>query len=1306
MEEVIQMIGAMDLDSPPEVFPKGYVRSARNIQFKGVVPNMRAELVVGNSLVPSQSLPDGINLTIGRFYDSVNQRIFYFNYNSNGTHSIRVFNTLTQTFQILIQTGINTIGDPLGFTTTGKITSVNILYGDAPIGNILFYVDSLGRPTQIPIDLYLSGFYTDITRNYIEVIRTPPVMPPWVTYENDYTVAVNNLINGLWQFAYAFMDDKNEKTAISSASKLPLPTIPFDPSQNIPPSQNSRIAVFLQTGDATTRTIRIYARQTKDGSTTDWLIVQDIKKSDYGIADNTVYKFLFFNNGNYVAEDAIFAVLNYDEVPIFCGCQELILGAIAYADITEGYDYINPAISCNVANQNIPRYTVNGSLFFAATNGISTSGQPQITLYLTGVGDNDGFGNPIDLYYPPANLYIRAKSNGSDISFNYANALSGIPAILSGLQTAATSAGWSIVGSTSNSLTIYYPSGTVILQSSYIIGTTTITLPYNLPQLALYPQSAYQFAKRYKDAGGRTNGMISNVNGQITTPNNTNSQQSVEVTFNLSGDVPPAWAVSWALCRTNTLTYNKYFQWVTNAAYANTFGQRQYVYFGIGNIADYNTQISATEGVVSYGFSNGDRIRIMGRYAADMSFVALNLDYAILGIIVNPIVNGVVQTGTFIQIAYPTSDINSDFKFPQPTDSNFQNYQVLIYSYKTQNPQGQNVFYEIGEEYGIGNQGTPSAYHMGNVDDNIVKITDGDIFFRTRTIPLINEYLVPTGSYTQGSPYSTVWVLPGTEAIPIVDNGIWKIRGDTNKVAGLTNVTYPTFSDDNQTVLNESGSAFGVRIRWIVNVTDTTDPNGQWAMYFKIAAPGNIITVIPVLPLQTGLKVGNQNTYSIDQSFSLPAGSKMWLVNFAQNQMFVSGQNLQIDIIRNITEFIYDASFSDIYSLKTNSDNRPSIIDATAKQVNFPVLFRYSEPYVPGTLLNQMNRFYDTNMDYFDPKYGRVVRMVLWQKRLRIAQYRKWGEIGVYSKFIKNNTGATELIVNDQIIEQNNIQYFEGNFGIGNQPRGFAINGFQIWFVDPITGANCRLSLDGVKDIGEEFRAKTFFGGLLPKYLNNYAYQFGGNAVILAEYAYNTDRANETIFCFQGGTNGTDVLQGQSLKFVEARNSYSSFIDFAPDEIVCAENTLYTFYNGLLYVHTNVTDYATFFGTAAVPKIRFLFNQQAAIKKKYLTLAYQAFKNKIWQALNVGDVMTSFIDPQSGLQQISQLLSADQEINEGGIYGSFLYDANSMENAQLALVEGACLEGFWIDITLTAPDNEFDFLFSPIVKWIPSPKTP
>lgn len=103
---------------------------------------------------------------------------------------------------------------------------------------------------------------------------------------------------------------------------------------------------------------------------------------------------------------------------------------------------------------------------------------------------------------------------------------------------------------------------------------------------------------------------------------------------------------------------------------------------------------------------------------------------------------------------------------------------------------------------------------------------------------------------------------------------------------------------------------------------------------------------------------------------------------------------------------------------------------------------------------------------------------------------------------------------------------------------------------------------------------------------------------------------------------------------------------------------------------------------------------------------HQAFMNKIWAAIAIGDISTSFFDPQSNLQQISQLIVQDYSQEEGENVAALLYDANSGTNATLALNQGAYLKGFWMQITLTAPDNGFNFLYLPFVKWETSVKTP
>src|SRR5262249_39655431 len=158
-----------------------------------------------------------------------------------------------------------------------------------------------------------------------------------------------------------------------------------------------------------------------------------------------------------------------------------------------------------------------------------------------------------------------------------------IATLLAALATAATAAGWTIVSTGTNSLTIYYPTGIVTLQSAYINGLAPLpTFPYQFPQLALFPKSAYQWGVVYRDGAGRTKGTVSSLSAQATTAASPGGDVSPFIEVNLNF-VPPAWAIYYHLVRTDTLTYNKYLEWITSAAYANTIGQRQFAYFGIGN---------------------------------------------------------------------------------------------------------------------------------------------------------------------------------------------------------------------------------------------------------------------------------------------------------------------------------------------------------------------------------------------------------------------------------------------------------------------------------------------------------------------------------------------------------------------------------------------------------------------------------------------------------------------------------------------------------------------------------------------------
>jgi len=1314
--EAAPFIGLIDLDSPDQVIGKGAVRDARNVITRGVQGRMRYESVLGTTLIPNSALPSGINKCIGLWYDPDNNLTYDFNFNSGGLHGIYILNNATRTFQTLIQTGTNTQGDPLGFTASGRINGVRMYYADNNTGNLLFFLDSLGRPTKINVQRFLgvTGFtpYNPIKRAFINVIKAPPIMQPRVTYENDFTVNANNLINSLFQFAYTYIYDDYEESVIGTASKVPLPDQPFSNTINIPVSTDSRISLYLQTGDQNVVKIRIYMRQIQNGVQSGWFIVDTIEKSALSIPNNGIYRYLFFNNGNYVLADPGFTVLLFDYVPQSANCQELLDGnIISYSGITEGYNYFPSIFSENlIGNYNQDGvYEVNGALFFADYNGQFTGSQPQIEVFLTGAGTNDAFGNPLTLNFAPIQLFVRAKSNGTDITFAYVLGLTNIATVLAGLQAAAVAAGWVIVSSSTNSFVTYYPTGTVVFQSSYSRGFTPGTPVSTV--FSFYPQGNIALGTLYFDANGITNGVITDVTANITTLPYTQlgNPTSTEVQMNMNGIIPPSWAVYWRPCKTNTLTYLKHLYWVCNQAFSNVGAlvTNQYAYFGISNIADYNLQINATQGVVGYEFSQGDRIRVIQRYDSIGNTYPLNLDYTILGVAVNPIINGIAQNGTFVQIAYPAADIaaNPNFNFVNTYNAtgyaDFQSYEILLYSIAENNvPQTENtgsteqqgnVFYEFGDTFGIGNPGTNIAYHMGNLADNIVGFSDGDIFYRQRTVPAGNTFYINVSAYNASNRYTSALI----EITPIIVAGQYTISNQTNVAASITPGVYPNFSDTGFFYENLSTITETIRIRGTLPV-GASGPTFV-DVYVKINTASTVILIPVVINSDPVIQApATPIDIVIDATFGVPMGGKCWLI-FGNGTMVVNANyypfQLRIDVQKNITIAIFEPSYSDVYNLITNSDNRPNLQDTTALQSYFSTYFKYSENFQQGTNLNNMNRFYPANFDEFDKSKGDVIRMVENGRVIDIFQKLRIGFIGVYGKFIKNSSGQLELIVTDEVITQNNIQYYEGEFGL-TTPDALAVYGYRRYFCDLIKGYICRLSKDGIIPISLLNKVQTFTGATLPTYLNNFVYPFGGNSVILGVYNFVTDRDSEAIFVFQPGTMGGITIPGQSLAFVEEGNRWSSFYDFAPDAIVCAGNLLISAYNGALYSHDNSTAYANFYGTQYKPSITIVRNEMPQVQKTFISIGQTSNVNWISPFIYTD----SYSYP--GQVQQSNLVAGDFQLLESQFFASFLRDINSIGGVG----NGDSLKGSLIVIQLQVTNGaNFAYLSEVVMKFITSP---
>lgn len=378
--------------------------------------------------------------------------------------------------------------------------------------------------------------------------------------------------------------------------------------------------------------------------------------------------------------------------------------------------------------------------------------------------------------------------------------------------------------------------------------------------------------------------------------------------------------------------------------------------------------------------------------------------------------------------------------------------------------------------------------------------------------------------------------------------------------------------------------------------------------------------------------------------------------------------------------WIIDPSVSDLYGSKIIGNGRGFVKDEYAKQLYYPTTVRYSLDYQPNTSINDTNRFLSGNLDDYDRERGAIQRLRVRGRQLKVFQNRACGMVPILQNMLQTADGNTVVSQSTEII--NKIQYYQGEYGIGEQYCSLASSAVADYFVDPVLGAQIRLSNDGITSITEIYKGHYYMTDKLAKYQKtNYADNFGngGYAKVLGIYDIFEE---EYIAALQGSSS---LLPSYTLGFSETRNCYSSFYDYSPEWMQSAGNFLITWKNGELWVHDDASNYANFYGTQYSPSIRVVFNESQILKKHYNTLT--TLGNTIWTASSNGDIKTN-------LNQQSRLLQADFKIKDDKYHAAFKRDVNSTGG----VYNGNVLKGSWIEINLKPinPQNLVDLYYMEI----------
>lgn len=1296
--QIKQLSGMLNLDDPAKaVAPTSHI-GGRNIYFTGTPPNREANVVQGvlpviNALLPST----GVNKTIFTKYDQVNKRIYFANFNSSGKHGIYSFDTIAQSFSRLIEVGINTSGDPLAFTAE-SLTNTDIIYGDSTLGDILYFTDSLNRPTKININRALSGGYGIIRRSYLDVAKEPSDIIPYVTYENDPSNTVNALRKKLFRVKLRQVFDDLDKSVTSSQSAMPLPYNAFDQSIDTDPTKNCRLAIVYQTGPSNVKKIEILIANSNGNQMSDFYLVASIDKAAEGIPDNDVATYLFYNDKGPTTISTTESDQLYDYVPQQAIAQSTLNGnVIAYGNTTEGYpnltNFSDGTNASTISASAVPYYYGDYySQLVAYQNNVTNN-----DIHIVVRGSIIGPGNNYNVFFSGSSGITYAAIIGDDAN-----------AVITGLRSSAIANGFTIVSSSSNDL--YISKANVILAYWNITNSTySLNSALNTSFNAYDWNSRYGFGLVYFDQKGRTNGVVYTAGFSVQSNSYTEANPTGDITkFNASiYHQPPDWSYYYQWVRTNNLNKSHFVQWVSDRTFKDVValsGLIKYAYIGIESLRQFVVNNSGSP--LAYSYTAGDRIRFFKRYNGDGTTANLygnTKDFEVVGSFIDPVVNGGVKSGQFVKIILPPTDGSFDFG-----TTGFDNYFIELYTPAQPVLDGLNIYSEFGERYSVFDATLSTRYHQGGVQNQIngsqpatFEFFKGDDYVRLRSIQLGNVYtwnipeqvavgyrfLVPLNF--QGSTYADANIIPHSVAYagvggafnPTTDNRWFQSANleTTFKIGGSFSVTFPTA---------RAGDSWRVRIQ---------------------NRFGDSSIIVPAFD------ASNAGTYTFPTTlFYNPDGSITETITLANDHIFYLLECINSATDRNLTilagsitlttdhvinQRCIDPNFSDYYPSAVNSNGREWIFEPNANRITYPTQMRWSLPYQQDTQINMTSRFYPENFDTLSRKNGPIRAMRENIGVLTFFQDRKCGWTRVYGKYITDSEASGQLTTTDTIIAANNTSYYDGNWGVSNQAASIVQSGYVYYFVDPVRRKILRLSRDGITELSTLYKVQTWASQNIPKYLNPGTYRFGGSQKILGTFNYRQDNIGEYWLMAQG----TSSVNGESFVFEEQYNMFNSLVDVDCDAIVCAEDVLYAFRNGVMYKQGGNNVSGVFFGTQYEANMSLVFNEQMPIKKVFNTLAYQS--NATWASGTVGDIQTDSINSQTFLPQQSKLFVQDYDVLENpSRFIALNRDANSMTDPNIAIWEGDYMTGRLLKVTLRYSSNAPSYIYSPYIKWQSDPR--
>ena len=377
-----------------------------------------------------------------------------------------------------------------------------------------------------------------------------------------------------------------------------------------------------------------------------------------------------------------------------------------------------------------------------------------------------------------------------------------------------------------------------------------------------------------------------------------------------------------------------------------------------------------------------------------------------------------------------------------------------------------------------------------------------------------------------------------------------------------------------------------------------------------------------------------------------------------------------------------DANFSDFWESAVWSQGRPLVIDESAKTQYFPAMLRFSQSYIYGTNINNLNRFYPENFEEADASFGDILRLKTRENFIRMFQRFKTAMIPIYRSIIVDNATSTQVSLSEKLLNKPN--YYAGEYGIDKYGSSLVSTDYGDYFLDTINRAIVRVSLDGVTNISDTNNMSAYSNTNLED--DSYGYGY-----------FNYENRNVIMLSGKVGSQNSIIAYNENRKVFISKHGYVT-------------STSFLFVNGYAwsflvkpYIHDN-SNRCNFFGAQQMASISTVFNGNVNVKKTYLAIeimATQFVASNMWTGtLSTGPStnQTTSISEQDFIKSYASGGIATKEFkgnatikrNESGVGGKYF---------------GEAMKGLYSILTLANGTQSNTKLISVSLKYIQSPLT-